>query len=137
LLLINPSDETKHNESIVDYHQPFFINFTKEYTKRTKIQNEYDIFSPNEIYYDKDAGLLDEFRYIYCLNEINKVLSRHLLLSHDFVVISLNNYVPSTDEIKINLKKNDSYYDSEKKYAIIKWEVMRNNIISNLISDIL
>jgi hypothetical protein len=58
-------------------------------------------------------------------------------LSHDFVVISLDNYVPSSEEIKINLKKNDSYFDFEKKYAIIKWEEMRNSIISDLISDIL
>jgi hypothetical protein len=137
LVLINPSEETKHNDLITGYHQQFYINFTKEYIKRTNLQNEYDIFHPNEIYYHADTISLDKFKYIYCLNEINKVLNRHLLLSHDFVVISLNNYVPSTDEIKNNLKKNDSYYDSEKKYVIIKWEVMRNSIISDLISDIL
>jgi beta-1,4-mannosyl-glycoprotein beta-1,4-N-acetylglucosaminyltransferase len=137
LVLINPSEEAKHKGLISDYHQPFFINFTEEYIKRTTLQNEYDIFAPNETYYQEDTISLDKFRYIYCLNEINKVLNRNLLLSHDFVIISLNNYVPSTDEIKINLKKNDSYYDSEKKYVIIKWEVMRNSIISDLISDIL
>jgi hypothetical protein len=137
LVLINPSEETKHNELINDYHQPFFLNFVEEYIKKTNLPNEYDIFAPNETYYQEDTISLDEFRYIYCLNEINKVLSRNLLLSHDFVIISLNNYVPSTDEIKINLKKNDSYYDFEKKYVIIKWEVMRNSIISDLISDIL
>lgn len=137
LVLINPTEESKHKVSITHYHQPFFINFTKEYNKRTILRNEYDIFAPNETYYQEDTMSLDKFRYIYCLNEINKVLSRNLLLSHDFVVISLNNYVPSTDEIKINLKKNDSYYDSEKKYVIIKWEVMRNSIISDLISNIL
>ncbi len=137
LVLINPSEETKHNELINDYHQPFFLNFVEEYIKKTNLPNEYDIFAPNETYYQEDTISLDEFRYIYCLNEINKVLSRNLLLSHDFVIISLNNYVPSTDEIKINLKKNDSYYDFEKKYVIIKWDVMRNSIISDLISDIL
>ena len=137
LVLVNPSEETKHNELISDYHQPFFINFTEEYIKRTILQNEYDIFAPNETYYQEDTISLDKFRYIYCLNEINKVLNRHLLLSHDFVIISLNNYIPSSEEIKMNLKKNDSYYDSEKKYVIIKWEVMRNSIISDLISDIL
>lgn len=137
LVLINPSEDAKHNGLINDYHQPFFINFTEEYIKRTILQNEYDIFAPNETYYQEDTISLNKFRYIYCLNEINKVLNRNLLLSHDFVVISLNNYVPSTDEIKINLKKNDSYFDSEKKYVIIKWEVMRNSIISDLISDIL
>jgi beta-1,4-mannosyl-glycoprotein beta-1,4-N-acetylglucosaminyltransferase len=137
LVLVNPSEETKHNELISDYHQPFFINFTEEYIKRTTLQNEYDIFAPGETYYQEDTISLDKFRYVYCLNEINKVLNRHLLLSHDFVIISLNNYVPSSEEIKMNLKKNDSYYDSEKKYVIIKWEVMRNSIISDLISDIL
>jgi hypothetical protein len=137
LVLVNPSEETKHMQLISDYHQPFFINFTKEYIKRTKLKNEYDISAPNEIYYHEDKISIDKFRYIYCLNEINKVINRHLLLSHDFVIISLDNYVPSSDEIKINLKKNDSYYDSEKKYVIIKWELMRDSIISDLISDIL
>jgi hypothetical protein len=137
LVLINPSEETKQNELINDYHQPFFINFTKEYIKRSNLQNEYDLFAPNKIYYNPDNTSLDKFKYIYCLNEINKVLNRHLLLSHDFVIISLNNYVPSSDEIKMNLKKNDSYYDSEKKYVVMRWETMRNSIISDLVPDIL
>jgi hypothetical protein len=137
LVLVNPLEETKQNELITDYHQPFFINFTKKYIKRTNLQNEYEIFAPNEVYYDENTTPIDKFRYIYCLNEIKKVLNRHLLLSHDFVIISLDNYVPSSEEIKINLKKNDSYFDFEKKYAIIKWEEMRNSIISDLISDIL
>jgi hypothetical protein len=137
LILINPSEETKHNDLITDYHQPFFINFTKKYTKGTNLQNEHEIFAPNEFYYNENTTSLDEFRYIYCLNEINKILNRHLLLSHDFVIISLNNYVPSADEIKSNLKKNDSYFDSEKKYVILKWEKLRGNIVSDVISEIL
>jgi hypothetical protein len=122
---------------VSDYQQTFFINFTKEYTKSENSQNDYNIFAPNEIYYHKDNTSLDKFRYIYCLNEINKVVSRHLLLSHDFVVISLENYVPSSDEIKNNLKKNASYLDHEKKYTILKWEILRDTIISDVISDIL
>jgi len=137
LVLINPSEETKQNELITDYHQPFFINFTKEYIKKENQQNEYDIFAPNEIYYHQDNVSLDKFRYIYCLNEINKVVGRHLLLSHDFVVVSLENYVPSSNEIKNNLKKNVSYFDHEKKYAILKWEILRDSIISDVISEIL
>ena len=138
LVLINPSEETKQNELITNYHQPFFINFTKEYIKKENPQNEYDIFAPNEIYYSyQDDITVDKFRYIYCLNEINKVISRHLLLSHDFVIISLENYVPSSDEIKNNLKKNVSYFDHVKKYAILKWEILRDSIISDVISEIL
>jgi hypothetical protein len=64
LVLVNPLEETKQNESITDYHQPFFINFTKEYIKRTNLQNEYDLFAPNEIYYDENITSLDKFRYI-------------------------------------------------------------------------
>ena len=137
LVLINPSEETKQNELITDYHQPFFINFIKEYIKKENQQNEYDIFAPNEVYYHQDNVSLDKFRYIYCLNEINKVVGRHLLLSHDFVVVSLENYVPSSNEIKNNLKKNVSYFDHEKKYAILKWEILRDSIISDVISEIL
>jgi hypothetical protein len=137
LVLINPSEKTKQNKFVSDYQQTFFINFTKEYTKSENSQNDYNIFAPNEIYYHKDNTSLDKFRYIYCLNEINKVVSRHLLLSHDFVVISLENYVPSSDEIKNNLKKNASYLDHEKKYTILKWEILRDTIISDVISDIL
>jgi hypothetical protein len=137
LVLVNPSEETKQNELITDYHQPFFINFTKEYTKKINSQNTYDIFAPNEIFYHQDNISLDKFRYIYCLNEINKVISRHLLLSHDFVIISLENYVPSSEEIKNNLKKSASYFDHEKKYAILKWEILRGGIISDVISEIL
>jgi beta-1,4-mannosyl-glycoprotein beta-1,4-N-acetylglucosaminyltransferase len=138
LVLVNPSEEIKQNELILDYHQPFFINFTKEYIKRENFQNEYDIFPPSEIYYlYQDDVTLDKFRYIYCLNEINKVISRHLLLSHDFVIISLENYVPSSEEIKNNLKKSASYFDHEKKYAILKWEILRGGIISDVISEIL
>jgi beta-1,4-mannosyl-glycoprotein beta-1,4-N-acetylglucosaminyltransferase len=137
LVLINPSEETKQNELITDYHQPFFINFTKEYIKRENLQNEYDIFSPNQVYYHQDNASLDKFRYIYCLNEINKVIGRHLLLSHDFVIISLENYIPSSEEIKNNLKKNISYFDYEKKYVILKWEILRDSIISDVISEIL
>lgn len=138
LVLINPSEETKRNELISDYHQSFFINFTKEYIERIKLQNEYDIFAPNEIYYlYEDKTFLEKYRYIYCLNEINKIIGRHLLLSHDFVIISLENYVPSPDEIKNNLNKNTFYLDHEKKYAIIKWGILRDNIISDIISEIL
>ncbi len=137
LVLINPSKQIKNDEFITDYHQPFFINFTQEYVKRTNLKNEYDLFAPNKILYQNETISLDKFRYIYCLNEINKVLSRHLLLSQDFVVLSLNNYIPSTEEIKSNLKKDSFYCDSEKKYVIVKWEIMRDSIISDLISDIL
>jgi len=137
LVLINPSEEIKQNELIADYHQPFFINFGKEYTKKKNLQNEYNIFEPNEVYYHQDDVSLDKFRYIYCLNEINKVMGRHLLLSHDFVIISLQNYVPSSEEIKNNLKKNVSYFDHKKKYAILKWEILRDRIISDVISEIL
>ena len=137
LVIVNPSEETKLNKFVTDYHQPFFINFTKEYIKKQNLQNEYDIFAPNEFYYHQDNVSLDKFRYIYCLNEINKVISRHLLLSHDFVIISLENYVPSSDEIKNNLKKNVSYFDHVKKYAILKWEILRDSIISDVISEIL
>lgn len=138
LVLVNPSEETKLNKFVTDYHQPFFINFTKEYIKRENLQNEYDIFSPSEIYYlYKDHTTLDKFKYIYCLNEINKVIGRHLLLSHDFIIVSLENYVPSSEEIKNNLKKSESYFDHEKKYAILKWEILRDSIISDIISEIL
>jgi hypothetical protein len=138
LVLVNPSEETKLNKFVADYHQPFFINFTKEYIKRENLQNEYDIFSPSEIYYlYQDHTTLDKFKYIYCLNEINKVIGRHLLLSHDFIIVSLENYVPSSEEIKNNLKKSESYFDHEKKYAILKWEILRDNIISDVISEIL
>ena len=75
--------------------------------------------------------------YHELVNEINKVIGRHLLLSHDFVILSLENYVPSSDEIKNNLKKNVSYFDKEKKYAILKWGILKNNIISDIISEIL
>ena len=137
LVLVNPSEETRQSELVSNYHQPFFINFTKEYLKKTKHQNEYDIFAPNEVYYNQDNLSLDNFRFNYCLNEINKVIIRHLLLSHDFVIISLENYIPSQEEIKNNLKKNVSYFDHEKKYAILKWEILRNSIISDVISEIL
>jgi hypothetical protein len=137
-VIVNPSEETKLNKFVTDYHQPFFINFNKEYIKKQNLQNEYDIFVPNEIYYSyQDDITVDKFRYIYCLNEINKVINRHLLLSNDFVIISLENYVPSSDEIKNNLKKNVSYFDHGKKYAILKWEILRDSIISDVISEIL
>lgn len=138
LVLVNPTEKTKQNEFVSDYHKSFFINFTKEYTERPKLQNDYDIFAPNEIYYlYENNTFLEKYRYIYCLNEINKVIGRHLLLSHDYVVISLENYIPSADEVKNNLKKNVSYFDHEKKYAIINWGMLRDNIISDIISDIL
>lgn len=138
LVLINATEETKQNELISDYHQSFFINFTVDYTERKKFKNEYDIFAPNEIYYsNEDETFIDRYRYVYCLNEINKVISRHLLLSHDFVIISLQNYVPSSEEIKDNLKRNTSYFDKEKKYAVLKWEILKDNIISDIITEIL
>lgn len=137
LVLINPSEETKQKELINHFHQPFFINFTDDYVKKTNPQNEYDIFAPNEIFYQQNDISLDKFKYIYRLNEINKVIGRHLLLSNDFVIISLENYVPSSDEIKNNLKKNVSYFDKEKKYAILKWEMLRDNIISDILIEIL
>lgn len=138
LILVNPSEETKENNSIKDYQQHFLVNFTSEYIKRTKSENEYDIFPPSEIYYlYDDETFLEKYKYLYCLNEINKIIARHLLLSHDFVIISLENYIPSSDEIKNNLKKNLSYFDHEKKYAILKWEILRDNIISDVISEIL
>lgn len=135
LVLINPSDEVKKSNTINDYHKNFLVNFTEDYTKKTT--EEFGIFIPKQAYYSRENYSLDKFKYTYGINEINKLISRHLLLSHDFVIISLDNYVPSIDEIKTNLNKKNSYFDTKKKYAILKWDFMRNNILSDIISEIL
>jgi hypothetical protein len=135
LVLINPSDDSKIDPAINDYHQHFFINFTDEYVKITRNDNEFDIFHPNEVLYHEFP--LERFRYSYCLNEINKILNKHLLIGHDFVILSLNNYIPSNDEITNNLKKSKVYFDAEKKYVVVSWNILRDKIISDFIAEIL
>jgi hypothetical protein len=71
------------------------------------------------------------------LNEINKILNKHLLIGHDFVILSLNNYIPTNDEILNNLKKSKVYFDAEKKYVVVSWNILRDKIISDFIAEIL
>ena len=135
LVLVNPSEESKNNPIVKDYHQNFFINFIDDYVKIPRNDNEFDIFYPNEILYNEFS--LDKFRYSYCLNEINKIINKHLLIGHDFIILSLNNYIPTIEEIGNNLNKSKVYFDVEKKYVVVCWSILRDKIISDFITELL